>query len=72
MLLVWVGEVVEELEDLLLGLAFEVGEEVEEFVDQGVVVGRVGELDGGCGNFFFWGLRWRDLLLWTGDRRIGV
>ena len=58
------GDLVEEVEDLLGGLALEVGEVLDGFGDQGVEVGF-------CGDFFFLGLRLDDLLLWTGDRGIG-
>ena len=57
-------DLVEELEDLLGGLALELGEVLDGFGDQGVQVGFRGV-------FFFFGLRVDDLLLWTGDRGIG-
>ena len=59
-----VGELVEEVEDLLGGLAFEVREVLDRFLDQGVLVWF-------SGNFFCCGLGLDDLLLWTGDRGIG-
>ena len=61
---VGIGDLVEEVEDLLGGLALEVGEVLDGLGDQGVQVGF-------CGKFFFFGLRSDDLLLWTGDRGIG-
>ena len=70
-LAVGIGELVEEGEDLLGGLALEVGEMVDGLVDQGVVIGWIGEVGGFRGDFFFLGLIGDDLLLWTGDRGIG-
>ena len=68
----WVGELVEEGQDLVSGLVLQVGEELDRFLDQGV---------GGCGwagvdsfgaDFFWSGVGFDDLLLWLGDRRFGV
>ena len=64
----WVGELVEEGEDLLTGLALEVGEELDRFLDHGVE----GGVDSFRGDFLFGGVRFDDLLLWLGDRRFGV
>ena len=41
-----VGELIEVDEDLLLGVAFEVGEMLDGFADQAIVIRRIGELNG--------------------------
>ena len=72
-ILLWVGELVEVFEDFSVGPAFEVGEDGQDLLDDGVLIGSDWAVwVGGGGNFFFGGRIFDDLQSWTGDRRIRV